>query len=159
MYYGFRLVTTVFALASMIFVSSYAAQGSSAEDTAGGIQPANQVVMVDDTASVEDEATFGASATAVGSESVGENGLVDDIALLSGSRVRHCELGLLIRRSESADVDVALLDAKGRAVLSKHYSSGSGLISVATDALPAGVYVYTVRMADSVYTNSFMVTR
>ena len=62
MYYGFRLVTTVFALASMIFVSSYAAQGSSAEDTAGGIQPANQVVMVDDTASVEDEATFGASA-------------------------------------------------------------------------------------------------
>ncbi len=158
MHFDFRYITTVCALVAVMLAHVDGGQ-SSVGDTSAGIQPANQVFAAGDTAEVADSVVFEVSAQSTESVSVGAGGLVDDIALLSGSRVRHCELGLLIRSEEGEQVHVAVLDARGRAVLNKRYSPSGGLISVPTNGFPAGVYVYTVRMTDTVYTNSFMVTK
>jgi hypothetical protein len=83
---------------------------------------------------------------------------LDDISLYSSGRVLHCELGLVIRNAEGDHVSLTIHDAKGRSVLSDQYDAGSRVINVQTDAFPTGIYVYTVRMADSVYTRPFIVT-
>lgn len=84
---------------------------------------------------------------------------LDDIALYSSGNVFHCALGLVIRNTEGSKVSVAIHDAKGRPVLTDRYADGPRVISVDTDGFPTGVYVYTVHMADSIFTKPFIVTR
>jgi hypothetical protein len=83
----------------------------------------------------------------------------DDIALASASRVVHNGLGLFIRNSSGGRVSVAVHDVKGRPVITRRYTASARTITVPTDGFTAGVYVYTVRMADSVFTKPFIITR
>ncbi len=82
----------------------------------------------------------------------------DDMALVQSSKVLYCELGLVIRNRDGGEVSVVVHDAKGRSVVSREFGEGAGTINMALSDIPRGVYVYTVRMADSVYTRPFVVT-
>lgn len=85
--------------------------------------------------------------------------VIEDIALVASAKVSLNGLGLVVRNGGGSRVSVKVLDARGRAVLSKEYSPGRRTITVAVDEIPEGVYVYSVRIADSVYTRPFILTR
>jgi len=126
-----------------------ATAGTGADSTVSGLHYANQVVRD----------TTGDSALAKGASSAGQVAAAEDIAQFSSRTVTLHDLDLLVRNHRRGRVAVRVHDAAGREVLARDYGPGRATISVAMDAVPRGIYVYSVRVADSVFASTFVVTR
>jgi hypothetical protein len=127
-----------------------------ADTVSSGVVRANQLIAVDP---LPTDSSVAKQRNAIRPHQVTSDGLLDDIGLMPSKKVVFCDLGLIIRNVDGSDVSVAVHDAKGRAIVTKDFSDGQRTINMDLGTMPKGVYVYTVRMADSVYTKPFVVTR
>lgn len=142
-------------LAAVVGTAAHA--GAAADSSVSGLRLANQVVR--DTAA--DSASGGETAdpAEVAAALQSLPAVVDDISLFSSRTVTLHDLDLLVRNHRRSAVAVRVHDASGREVLSRDYGPGRAVVLVAMDKVPRGIYVCSVRVADSVYARTFVVTR
>ena len=135
----------------------HAGESGEGSVSAGGIQRANQLVVKD----VEREESAGVAAadSSAGSTPARKDGLLSDMALLSSRAVTYSSLGLIVRNPHRKRVSVAIHDSKGRPVIIRQYRTSVPFVNVGTSELSAGVYVYTVRVGEKLFTAPFIVSR
>jgi hypothetical protein len=117
----------------------------------GSIRFANELIIQDNSAKTANQAANPQPLKQVPSP-------LNDIALLSSSKVMYNSLGIIIRNASRKQVLVAIHDSKGRKVMAKTYTAGLSTINIKTSQFRAGTYVYSVMIGDSLYSRPFIVT-
>jgi hypothetical protein len=134
-----------------------AAESEEGSVPAGGIRRANQLVVK--AVEPEENADVGVSDSSVGTARGEKEGLLSDMALLSSRTVTYSSLGLIVRNPHRKRVSVAIHDSKGRPVVIRQYGENVPFVNIGTSDLSAGVYVYTVRVGEKLFTSPFIVSR
>jgi hypothetical protein len=142
-----NLKTAIFS--SICAISGFAAGISYAADNGAGIRFADEHVAKTTQMAAPAEETGRIHQVATP---------LNDIALLSYSKVTLTGLGLLIHNSAQKNVLVAIHDAQGRRIFAQEYGAGRSIINIKTDRLTSGTYIYSVMIGDSLFTKPFIVT-